>query len=527
MASLGIAAMILVTTMTLGCKKSGGGNPPAAANPTVAATSPSNAAADVAVDATISFTFGAAMDASTIVQANLAISPPLAGALTYDTSSNTATFFSAAPMTALTTYTVTVSSACMDLAGNSMATDFTWSFTTAMALATDWVRVGDQIGANGVEAEDPTMLFVAGDPLVGYRLASFEVALNKWDGSTWGASAADPSAGNMEFTSYHAPSFCSDGNTIYLAFGLAGVSGGSTAEFYDRVFCFAWTPTGGWSPMNSGAEVSVATFAPPGEDAFEPAIACDVGGAPWVAWLEDDLLDGQGPVLDVGFTQVTPTTTVSRAAPLSRNETLAAYETFVRSAEVCVAGNDRFVAQWEHDASDQARTDLYVNRYDGSNWNDVGGILDSDFDANGLSKPALAMFGGELHVAYTTTPSGGTTRHVYVMKRSGGVWTNVGGGPVSALAANHYDSANPDLLVANGSLYVAWEESDLFAGPFVFVARLDTAGTAWVVDGDKLNVDAARQAGDPSLGTSGNFLYVAFEELTDGFTHIFVKRRQF
>jgi hypothetical protein len=87
------------------------------------------------------------------------------------------------------------------------------------------------------------------------------------------------------------------------------------------------------------------------------------------------------------------------------------------------------------------------------------------------------------------------------------------------------DEGHPNLLVANGDLYLAWNETDQYEGPFVYVARLVTADNSWEIVGDKLNVDQARDAQNPSLAydASGQSLYVAFEEYVAGYPQIFVK----
>jgi hypothetical protein len=60
------------------------------------------------------------------------------------------------------------------------------------------------------------------------------------------------------------------------------------------------------------------------------------------------------------------------------------------------------------------------------------------------------------------------------------------------------------------------------------VAFYNPTTSAWVIDGDQLNVNTAYAAQDPSLGynASDGYLYVAFEENTDGWPHIFVKRKR-
>ncbi len=140
----------------------------------------------------------------------------------------------------------------------------------------------------------------------------------------------------------------------------------------------------------------------------------------------------------------------------------------------------------------------------------------------------MVMFGGELYIAYTRANPSDYTKHVYVKRYSGGAWLTVGSGAVSAYSSSdHYDSESPDLVVANGKLYIAWAESDQYDGPFVYVAYYDSGTSDWVIDGNKLNVDTSNTAHDPSLAwnSSDGYLYVAFAEYTDGHPHIFVKRK--
>ena len=171
---------------------------------------------------------------------------------------------------------------------------------------------------------------------------------------------------------------------------------------------------------------------------------------------------------------------------------------------------------------------MYVTRYSGGTFTPLGASLGQDYDSNNLCVPSVAVdASGNVYVAFTLANSSDYTRHVYVYRYDGS-WTLMGGGPLSAYdPADHYDSANPDLLVVGSTLYTAWEESDQYDGPFIYVARWDETGGAWVIDGNKLNTNLMNAAADPDLAysVSDGCLYVAFEENTDGWYHIFVKRK--
>jgi methionine-rich copper-binding protein CopC len=98
--------------------------------PTVTSTVPSTGATFVPVGMTVSATFDVPVQAASV---NLSVSgpgnTPVAGSMSYDASTQTASFKPAATLTERTTYTVTLSGA-KSLSGIAMPAPVTWSFTT-------------------------------------------------------------------------------------------------------------------------------------------------------------------------------------------------------------------------------------------------------------------------------------------------------------------------------------------------------------------------------------------------------------
>ena len=514
---------------TYGCGDGGdgGGGDSDESDPTVVSTSPADTASGIAITSVVSITFSESMDASTISTTSIRINNGVTGSVTYNSSTNTATFTPSINLNPNTSYTVTVRSSCSDVDGNGLAGDYIWTFETGGSSVAVWNLVGDQVSPATAESEDPTMMVANGSPAVGYREASFKANMNIWNGTSWGLSVTDPTNGNMSYTGYHAPSYCSDGTEIYLSYSLSGVSGGTTDEFYDRVFARIWTSGSAWSaPWNGGEEISVKSTTAPGANAHEPAVNVSPTGNLWVSWIEYDV---GGAVGDdhLWVAQVTDSSS-TRSTPLSRNNQIGSYATDVKS--VSVATNSTgvvHVALWETHHQEQYRTDLYVSRYSGGVFTSLGSSISDDYDSNNLSKPSIAFIGSDLYIAYTRANETDNTRHVYVQKYDGLSWTMVGGGPVSAYSASdHYDSGHPDLITVGNDLYLAWDEADQYDGPFIYVARLTTPGTSWEIIGDKINVDQGRDALDPSLAydITGPTLYVAFEENVDGWFQIFVKK---
>lgn len=100
--------------------------------PTVSSTSPANAALDVAVNSAITATFSEVMLKSSLNASTFQLmtqgGSPVAG--TVSATSSSMTFTPSVPLDALAQYTATVTTGVEDSAGNPLAADFTWSFTT-------------------------------------------------------------------------------------------------------------------------------------------------------------------------------------------------------------------------------------------------------------------------------------------------------------------------------------------------------------------------------------------------------------
>ncbi|WP_406635170.1 Ig-like domain-containing protein [Pseudarthrobacter quantipunctorum] len=124
--------------LTMSGSGSGGGSSDTVA-PTVTATSPAANATGVAVTANVTATFSEAMNTSTITSNTFTLTTgttTVSAAMTYSSTGNTATLNPGTDLAAGTTYTATVkgsSTGVKDVAGNALATDKTWNFTTAAA----------------------------------------------------------------------------------------------------------------------------------------------------------------------------------------------------------------------------------------------------------------------------------------------------------------------------------------------------------------------------------------------------------
>lgn len=107
--------------------------------PTVTGTSPAAGATGVAVTANVTGTFSEAMDASTVTSGTFTLkagTTTVSAAVNYNSTDKVATLNPGADLASGTTYTATIrggSTGVKDAAGNAMASDRTWTFTTASA----------------------------------------------------------------------------------------------------------------------------------------------------------------------------------------------------------------------------------------------------------------------------------------------------------------------------------------------------------------------------------------------------------
>jgi Big-like domain-containing protein len=119
----------------------GGGTPPAPVLPTVRSTSPAAGATNVAINTVIAAAFSGEMDAATINGTTFTLSNGVNGAVTYDATNFIATFAPAGNLASNTTYTATITTGVRDKAGNAMASNFEWNFTTGSTLDTSLPQV--------------------------------------------------------------------------------------------------------------------------------------------------------------------------------------------------------------------------------------------------------------------------------------------------------------------------------------------------------------------------------------------------
>mgnify|MGYP001788535549 CR=1 FL=1 len=103
--------------------------------PVVVSTDPPDSATSVLLDKKITATFSEVMDSLTINATTFVLkqgTTAIGGTVTY--AGATATFSPLVNLTANTTYTATITTGSKDLAGNALASDYTWNFSTGLTV---------------------------------------------------------------------------------------------------------------------------------------------------------------------------------------------------------------------------------------------------------------------------------------------------------------------------------------------------------------------------------------------------------
>jgi len=132
--------------------------------PTVLTVIPANSATSVGVNSNSVITFSEAMTATTITSATVTLkqgTTAVAGTVTY--TGNTATFTPTSALTGGTVYTGTVTTGAKDIAGNALAANYTWTFTTAPVVVAD---VTPPTVLSAIPANNATLVAVNGTTAV-------------------------------------------------------------------------------------------------------------------------------------------------------------------------------------------------------------------------------------------------------------------------------------------------------------------------------------------------------------------------
>jgi Ice-binding-like/Bacterial Ig-like domain len=233
--------------------------------PVASSTVPANGAVSVATNAALTATFSEAMDPATISTATFTATGPgavaVAGTVTY--VGQTATFHPTTVLATDTLFTATITTGAKDLAGNALAADSTWSFTTAAAPDTTPPTVASTIPTSGAVSVATNAALTA----------TFSEAMDPATISTATFTVTGPSAAAVTGTvtyvgqtaTFHPASVLAAGTlfSATITTGVTDLAGNALAASYTSSFTTGNTHVG-LSPVLLGSAVNYVILAKTG-----------------------------------------------------------------------------------------------------------------------------------------------------------------------------------------------------------------------------------------------------------------------
>ena len=232
--------------------------PSGSSGPTVTAQSPASGATGVAVSTAVTATFSAAMNASTITANTFTLAPsggsPVATTVSYNATANVATLTPSASLANDTSYTATVVGGSGGITGSSgspLASNVTWTFTTATSGSSPipttglgvWFKADAGITLNGSTVSEWADQSGNGNnatqPVVGAQPTVASGAINGLPAVNFAGSA------NMQF---NLPVNGLTGMTIFMVnANAASYTGGSDGVDNAPLF---WDETADWGTVH-------------------------------------------------------------------------------------------------------------------------------------------------------------------------------------------------------------------------------------------------------------------------------------
>jgi hypothetical protein len=213
--------------------------------PVVTSVVPVNATTTASTTTKVSVTFSEAMNASKINTSSFTLkqgSTAVAGTVTY--SGLTASFTPSAALIASAVYTATITTAATDVAGNALASNYTWNFTTAAAADLTPPTVLSSVPVSGAASISTSTKVSAtfSETMDATTITNLSFSLNQ------GSTSITGTVSYTGMTATFSPSAALAGNTVYTATittGAKDVSGNALTSNYTWSFTTAAAvPTG-------------------------------------------------------------------------------------------------------------------------------------------------------------------------------------------------------------------------------------------------------------------------------------------
>ncbi len=358
-----------------------------------------------------------------------------------------------------------------------------------------WQQVGTFLDANtNQNARNPSLaLDSSGNPVVSWDEwdgTSNNIYVNRWNGSSWVQLGTFLDANTNQNARNPSLALNSSGNPVVSWNEWDGTSFNIYVKRWDGS---SWVQLGTFLDVNTN------------RGALNPSLALNSSGNPVVSWNEWD-----GTSFNIYVKRWDGSSWVQLGGILDANTNQDA-----ANPSLALDSSDNPVVSWYENGTSR---NIYVKRWDGSSWVQLGGILDFNANQNAFN-PSLALDSSGNPVV-SWYEDGGTSFNIYVKRWNGSSWVQLG----TFLDANtNQFAANPSLaLDSSGNPVVSWEELDGTSAN-IYVKRWN--GSSWVQLGTFLDANTNQFAANPSLAldSSGNPV-VSWNEFDGISDNIYVKR---
>lgn len=504
--------------------------------PTVSSTTPVDAAVSVANTSAVSAVFGEDMDSLSIGGSTLTLlagSTAVTGTVSYDSASKTASFTPAANLAGTTAYTATLTTGMKDAAGNAIAANYPWSFTTAAG----WVfpaGLADHLsnGSVGVSSAYASAMNASGDIVVGWagygeadgacngQCFNMYVARYKKSTRTWTLPAANTDHLNPVGGQCGYPQVAIDaaGNIVAAWAQYVVVAGSGYNQIYRAQYIVG---TGLWTKP-ADATVKINPGATASTNAYSPSLALDPAtGQAIIAWTQNDG-NGGGSIQRVFYSYYNgngnPAT--GWTDPANNTNTMIDTTNTISSyyAATSMAGGNLIIAWMTYDHITTFKYSIYAltGTYNGAGAS-LGVPAAINLAAQSISSQAvsiaMAQDGSQGMVVYQANDAVPKSQ-IYAATWNGAAWTS------PANAADHISFAGTDAYYpkvrydSTGKAVAVWKQNDnTFLCSYNSCSQIFKAtwsGTAWTkpVDlMDNLSPDGQNAGGpDIAFDTLGNGL---------------------
>ncbi len=165
------------------------------------------------------------------------------------------------------------------------------------------------------------------------------------------------------------------------------------------------------------------------------------------------------------------------------------------------------------------RTQAFVKSFDGNAWINVGSgnvMMDLDHNSGGIE---LTFIGNELFATWDESNTIDNRGQIYVKKYNGISWVQVGTGPLNYQTSNI--AVASDIIGAGTTPYVAWHEY-MGNGQYVFIKYFN--GSDWMPENEVMNIGNSTTAQMASISaTSSGIPIVAWQENAGSTFKVYVK----